>query len=47
VQVSVLRRKLSGLGKDAAQITTRRGRGYRYEVPPAPVALAARSAAAG
>lgn len=34
VHVSVLRRKLGELGEDPARITTLRGRGYRYEVPP-------------
>jgi DNA-binding response OmpR family regulator len=38
VHVSVLRRKLAELGEDPARITTLRGRGYRYETPPAAVA---------
>jgi DNA-binding response OmpR family regulator len=38
VHVSVLRRKLGELGEDPARITTLRGRGYRYETPPAAAA---------
>jgi DNA-binding response OmpR family regulator len=36
VHVSVLRRKLTELGEDAARITTVRGRGYRYETAAGP-----------